>query len=71
MGLIHLNAIKIPSNVVMVKAVTVLDKQVNTSESGKSSLDGKSRDRLFGMRLSIAFHRHAGAVSQGRPRQLP
>jgi hypothetical protein len=40
MGVKHLNTIRIPSNVVMVKTVTVLDKQVNTAESGKSCLAG-------------------------------
>jgi len=52
--------------------VTVLDKQVNTAaESGKSCLVGRSRNRLFGMRISMAFPRHAVAVSQVRPRPLP
>ena len=46
-GVIHLNAIKIPSNVVMVKVGTVLDNQVNTAESGKSSLAGGSRSKTI------------------------
>jgi hypothetical protein len=47
--------------------VKVLDKQVNTAESGKSCSVGRSRDRLFGIRISMAYPRHAAAMSQVRP----
>jgi hypothetical protein len=68
LGAVHPNAIKIPSNVVMVKVVMVLDKQVNTAESGISCFTGTAPERdLFRIRLSMVFHRHPGAVSQVRP----